>query len=139
MLLFLFLKNMSPPKYMGTINHNLARKYLNETHGISEVIDVISIQARLKKIAIVIGCLIIRRSIPPSRSIFSMKIRRNPIRRGSVGTRMFIPILVSPMSIAKGVTRTASINTLSRLKIYMINIMQAIGMNTPRYISLYTR
>ena len=134
-----FLKRINPTKYIGITNHNLARKNLNETRGKSLVILVINNQARLIKIAIVIGCFRNRRSrLLLKRSLIKNNINM-PRSNGSVGSDTPIPISKSRIFTASGVAKTTSQNTMSNEYRYIKTISIPIGIKAAQYKSLITK
>ena len=67
------------------MNHDLAKRNLNETKGILLLKQVISVQQRLAKIAILSGCLIISFSNFPSYNNRMINNNKIPNISGSVG------------------------------------------------------
>ena len=107
--------------------HNFEIKNLNDTKGISLVMDVINIHAKYIKIVIVIGCL---RNFSLKTFLFAILIIKNnktPNNKGSVGNETPIPISKSRKFMANGVQKTIRNNNLSNENTYKNKIINPTG------------
>jgi len=117
-------------------NHNLANRYFRDTKGNVLVNVVIIIQAKLIRIAIVMGCLSTDMSYFLSKSTLKIKISITPNKSGSVGKNIPIP----PNSSASkfndsGVVKTINHNSLSVATKAINSRTRANGMTANQYCS----